>query len=189
MARKLRPYEFYHNVAKKIGVSDKKFQYQWENIVEFIIEELQRYNSVMIPNFGEIIAAHRGGKYKHMPVGKNENGVNKTKMVYIKPYLQARFLPTETFKEILNGEKMPKAEIKRMRQEYKKIVEKEKEAERQIEIAKMQKEAIKRENEKRLERIAKYKEIAKKKKKERLELKKEEEKEKYGYGSLKDSDK
>lgn len=184
MARKLKPYEFYHNLAKKMGIEPDDWQNDWEIFVEFLIDELQRYGSIFLPNMGEMQAVQRGGKYVHMPIDNSEENRGKTQMVHIEPFLQVKFMPSDTFKEVLNGNRLPKAEIKRMRAEMKRKELAEQEAMKQIELAKKQEELIEKQRLKRLERIAKQKEMNKLSKKKQEEIKKQEEYDPYDYGRL-----
>lgn len=98
--------------------------------------------------------------------------------------MQVRFLPSDRFKEIINGDKLPRAEIKRMKAESKRKELAKQELEKQMNLAERQAEAIRIEREKRLERIAKQKARYKLSKKKQEELKEQDEYDPYDYGKL-----
>lgn len=80
MARKLKPSEFYYNLARLFKRNDKDVQNEWEIFIEFMINELQRYGAVRLPNLGEFIVVQKVGNMNIYPLIRQLKIVVKSKV-------------------------------------------------------------------------------------------------------------
>lgn len=136
MARKLSPTEFYKELAHRCNGDPERVQFIWENFCEMMSDELLMYGSLFLPFLGEMKLQARGGKKLFMPVSPRPEDKGKVKEVYMEPYHKVQFLPSDTLKEIINGDGTPRALINRQREIYRKMRKEMQEQEKQFEYMK-----------------------------------------------------
>lgn len=132
MARKLSPSEFYKELSKHCDLDEEKAQFVWENFCEMMSEELLMYGSIFLPFLGEMKLQTRGGKKMFVPINPYAEDDGKVKEIYIEPYQKVQFLPSDTLKNIINGDGTPRALLARQREIYRKMRKEMKEQERQF---------------------------------------------------------
>lgn len=166
MARKLTPTEVYKNLAKRTNESPEKIQFIWENMVEMISEELKYYGVFPFYGMCTIKLETQSGKWIHVPLNDFDPEYVKdeitTKTVYIEARHKLRFIPSEVFKEVVNGERSTKAEKKRLKaiakDEERKRIEFEKQLENSKKADEIFEKAVKIKRENYLKRKGKWKE-------------------------------
>lgn len=125
MARKMIPREFYKAIAQRVDCNEDRAQYIWQEIVDLIVNELLMYNSISLPNIGELKSVTYGGKKIHMPIDNSPENRGKVKEVYVAPYQVGKLLPSQYFKDAINDKRVTRSAIMLYRENYRKLKEKE----------------------------------------------------------------
>jgi len=152
MARKLTPTEFFENLAERNNMSKDKVKDFWVDFVDYAVNELVDYNVIDLPYFGKLKAIKKGGRYAHVP-NLDEGAEEKTKRIYVEPYLQLSFSTTDSFKDQLNGRRITRKEFAELRDRERRAKLLEVEEKRQAEIARQKEEQLKAIREKKLAKI------------------------------------
>lgn len=165
MARKLLPQEFYKELSKKLDCDFDKAQFIWENIVEFLIDEMKIYGSVQCPSFGEFRSITKGGKKYHVPNSIYDKERLNTdapfREEYIDFYQEIHFKSAETLKQVMNNKIDTTAVWKRAREQVRKYKEEQAAFEKEKIVLARKQNAMNMVREKKLENIRKKKEFEK----------------------------
>lgn len=175
MARKLLPQEFYKELSKKINCDVDQTQFIWENIVEFLIDEMKMYGEIKCPSFGEFKLTTKGGREVHIPNSPCDkvrlNTTDAFRTQYIDFYQQLKFYPSDSLKNVINNHSDTTAVWKRAREEVRKYQAEQAAIEKEKEILKKKQNAMNIVQAERLRKIQQqkaYQKLSKQKQKEAL---------------------
>lgn len=121
MPRKLIPHEYYKLIADKIGTSEERAKFIWQEIIDVIANEVLMYGTITIPYLGTIKSQLRGGKIMKVPVGPEPENRGKTKEVYVDPYESYQLVLSESFSDILHGRNITMSQKRRQREAYRQL--------------------------------------------------------------------
>ena len=97
--KKLSLSNFYSVIAANSNISNKTAKRVWENITNFLINEMQYNDYVWLENFGKFEVVYRGGKDEWFT---NEYGIPEKK--YVSPIMSVEFAPSDNLLDKVNGD-------------------------------------------------------------------------------------
>ena len=176
MSRKLKPTEFYEELARRNNIDVKTVQSLWESLDEFIIVELRNYGYIDLPLLGRMRLFLRPEKEYHLPNSERDkirlNTDEPYRMEVVPEYKQINFKPALTFKEVINDKIELTAVWKRAREEVRKYEEEQRALEEQKAVLERKRNAMNIVREAKIHNIHSRKEfqqLSKKKQQEKID--------------------